>query len=691
MSEVLTRLRLPETWKGARHALTSVPWPAEREDVPRARAVGVESQAVALFEPKLTPRLRRFLLLVHAAGGLPGEVEIVGDRKKITGESPVPLEPISNVELAVIRENLDRHANSYVYSERGATILVGNREIGLTLGLLPNTSTAESVDDYSWWQWTRAERMWSGELAEAWRIGGHLVPYTPDAPGKWTSPDLTELGELLNQYCGDVLHGDLFLIVWRSGMIQVTAHFKSAYFHTFPKPVPAFPVIYLHGVTYDEMDVRPCGLMMGGRPNRISERGDNGDPAIESTVFQPWNDLRLLANKDRDNKLIYLPPGQSDILPAGVSRSIWFNIPPEGTLEPVARYQVPAGWYRQCGQLETENAGPAAQMAARCAEAIRASTETGGIDTGRVWRYLRRWEKLNKPQEDGAEWEGNLAQAMFTLAYQRQEPPDQWEIYLHQAYHAADVSVYHGSWMGRLECTAAFSAPLPKFRFGGLVYGYLETGDPYLLEVARSLAGVYMAMEWALEPRSAIGRDAYPLSCLMALWDYSADSLYLDFARQTATRLIATQEPDGGFSGQAGAGVLTGVSAKPGVRDIHFGSGILSPIALLEWATRDSRWPAEFLPALRKWADLMLSLQKEDGHWYVEGKSDEPYTLTGSGTLFSLVKAGEILKDRRCIAAVERYLRAMNEKNAYVLGTHAFLSAQYAHVADAALNEQTST
>jgi hypothetical protein len=294
---------------------------------------------------------------------------------------------------------------------------------------------------------------------------------------------------------------------------------------------------------------------------------------------------------------------------------------------------------------------------------------------------------MPRVEEDGAEWEGNLAQAMFTLAYQRGEDPDKaWELYLHHAYHAADVSVYHGAWMGRLECTAAFTAPLPKFRFGGFVYGYLETGDPYLLEIARSMAGVYMAMEWSLQPRIAIGRDTYPLTCLMALWDYDPQPLYLDFARQTAIRLLSTQNSDGSFSAQAGAGVLTGVSCKTALRDIHFGSGILSPIALLEWATRDSRWPADFLPRLRKWADLMLAEQQPDGHWH-KRDSNEPYTLTGSGTLWSLVKSSAILKDARYLQAVERYLDAMNQEQSTVLGTHAFLSAQYAHVADAAIQE----
>jgi hypothetical protein len=665
-------MKLPVLKKSshAQHALTSIPWPVERTDFPAVD--GVDHQIVTLFEPALKPRLKRYLLLTHRAEGLPDELRL-GGSLALQGSTR-----FSDVAINTIHEALD--TTKYVYRECDARISVAGRTLSLRMGLLPNTHTdrREDADAYSWWQWARAERVWSGPLAEAWRIGGHLVPYTIDTPGKWDRPELTHLGDLLNEYCGDILHGDLFAIIWRDGLLQLTAHFKSTYFHTWPKPVPAFPVLHLRGG--EEIQGCPGFLKHRDNPGFCATLSDGG------VVVRPWEDLRFLANKDKLDNYIYLPPEKTDVLPAGVSRTFRMNLSLNGGPTEVARYRVPASWYRACGAIEADTAGPAAQLGARNAQLIRESTETKGIDAGRVWRYLRRWEKLGAPQEDGAEWEGNLAQAMFTLAYQLDEDPARhWQTYLDQAYHAADVSVYHGAWMGRLECTAAFTAPLPKFRFGGFLYGYLETGDPYLLELSRSLAGVYMAMEWALQPRSAMGRDTYPLTCLMALWDYSADALYLDFARQTAVRLLSTQQDDGSFSSQAGAGVLTGVSAKTGPRDIHFGSGILSPIALLEWATRDPRWPDDFIPRLRRWADLMLRLQKDDGHWYVEGKSNEPYTLTGSGTVWSLIKAGEILNDRACIEAVRHYLRSMNETRNVVLGTHAFLSAQYAHVADAVL------
>jgi hypothetical protein len=617
------------------------------------------------------PRLRRFLLLNHRDGDLPAEMKLTG-----ASASREKTDYFSNCTIRTLRESMD--SKEYVYQECEAELSLAGGSMRLRLGLLPSEHAGSSdLNHYSWWQWSRAERLWSGELAEAWRIGGHLVPYTTDALGKWNRPDLTELGDMLNQFCGDILQGDVYLISWKSGLVQLTIHFKSAYFHTWPKEVAAFPVVLIDQTP----DFEPCDIMFGDSPPILRQTGD-------ATIIQPWQDLKFLASKTRNEELTYLPPARSDMLPAGVCRTFWFNVSLVGGSTRVVRYGVPPSWYHHCGEIETDRAGAAATLARRNVDLIDACTQKGGIDTGRVWRYLRRDIRLKQPQEDGAEWEGNLAQAMFALAYQRNEDPAvAWQLYLHHAYHAADVSVYHGAWMGRLECTAAFSAPLPKFRFGGFLYGYLETGDPYLLELARSVAGVYMAMEWALQPRSCMGRDAYPISCLMSLWDFDPQPLYLDFARQTITRLLSTQQPDGGFSTQAGAGVLTGVSCRAGVRDIHFGSGILAPVAIVEWATRDAprRWPDDLLPRLRKWADLMLSLQREDGHWYVEGTSNEPYTLTGAATVLTLIRAGQVLHDPSCLAAVNKYLNAMNEKNLSVLGTHAFLSAQYAHIADAAL------
>jgi hypothetical protein len=625
----------------------------------------VEAQLVALFEAHAPPRLRRYLLLCASDSVLPQQIEV-----RPAARPRAPSAPFSQIEIVTLKENLTK--GKYVYRECEARLTVPSRTIALRLGLLPSTEHCSLTTDHcSFWQWCRAERLWSGPLAEAWRIGGHLVPYTTDAKGKWDNKGLLTLGKQIAAHCGDALHGDLFLIVWKTGCIQATAHFKAGYFHYWPKPIPAFPVIWIGG----EFGVPPSGGICPQPP-----QGGTSNVSKDGLLLQPWTDLRVLANKTKDNQFVYLDPGTPDVLPAGVSRSYRFTLGGD-----VARYQISASWYRQCGVIETDHCGPAAEMASRSTALIREHTEREGFDAGRAWRYLRRDLRTGQPEEDGPEWEGNLAQAMFTLAYQSGESPaDYWDLYLHHAYHAADIAVYHGSWMARLECSATFTSPLPKFRFGGILAGYLETGDPYLLEIARSLAGVYMAMEWAHQPRECMGRDAYPLTSILSLWDYTAEPLYLDFARQTALRLLATQHDDDGFSGQAGAGVLGGTSCLPAKESIGFGSGLLAPIALLEWATRDNRWPGDFLPRLRKWAGLMLRVQPADGIWLNAGSTGQPYPLIGSAALFSLARAGKLLRDPRCAVSVRRFLDTMNARRDCVSGTHAFLSAQYAHVADAA-------
>ena len=78
----LVELNLPAGWRHARHALTSIPWPTDRDDVPAA--IGVDHQIVQLFEPQNRPRLMRFLLLAHDPQSLPQTLHISGgDRAEL--------------------------------------------------------------------------------------------------------------------------------------------------------------------------------------------------------------------------------------------------------------------------------------------------------------------------------------------------------------------------------------------------------------------------------------------------------------------------------------------------------------------------------------------------------------------------------------------------------------------------------
>jgi len=92
----------------AEHALTSIPWPADRLDMPAVE--GVASQVVSLFDPKLTPRLRRYLLLNHRVGGLPRELKIVARAPQAALASN-----FSDCTIHTLKEALD--SKEYVYRE----------------------------------------------------------------------------------------------------------------------------------------------------------------------------------------------------------------------------------------------------------------------------------------------------------------------------------------------------------------------------------------------------------------------------------------------------------------------------------------------------------------------------------------------------------------------------------------------
>ena len=49
-------------------------------------------------------------------------------------------------------------------------------------------------------------------------------------------------------------------------------------------------------------------------------------------------------------------------------------------------------------------------------------------------------------------------------------------------------------------------------RFSGIVLGYLETGDFYLLDTAQAVARNYISHHLQNWPRQGIGRDADPLN-----------------------------------------------------------------------------------------------------------------------------------------------------------------------------------
>lgn len=665
-------------------AMTSLPWPRGETRWPRAREV--TSQAVPLFDPEAPPSLKRFLLLAESRNGnLPPEITME------PAASTVQENARTQVEIISVKEG----EYPYYHREDEARFSVRDRTIGLRLGL-------QLDDGLSWWQWARAELLWSGPVADAWRIGGHIVTRTLKsfpaiAPGTSVEEMMAHRGlnmfDAMAEFGGWQIAADVFVLVFHCGLLQITAHFKNNYFMVPPEDVPGLPVIALTGL-HGHFGERQ---LHGGETRVDGGAGDCFDfsgcrryfsdahPGLlyedeGKVLLRPFERMEILSHKTKENKFLYLGEPHQKGLPAGVARSIRLSLGLNHQNPHVARYAAPADWYGQCGvfngRAQQAATGQAHQWAARSRDAIYQNTHSGGFDTGRVWRYLRRDIRGGVPQVDDAEWEGGTAQALLLDAYLRPETAGR-DLILHQIYHYADIAVHHGHMMVRCHGYNTPHFPLPMMRAGGLVLGYAETGDPYLLETARWVADTFMRMEETNQPRYSIGRDAYPLAGLMTLYDYTNDRRYLDFGRKLAVRLLATQTASGGFSGQGNVGI-GGKSNLWEERDIFIFSGLLAPIALLEWALRDNRHPPGFREQMGKWFELVLSFQTAQGWWPQDPEGARSYALLPAGLLFSLSAYHRLFGDKRGLAALQRYLDYALAQKEFTLGTHSFLAVLYA-------------
>ena len=675
------------------HAVVSLPWPADEKSIPSSPDALL--QCVDLFPDAESPSMKRQFCLLQNDAGLPKEVRI----EKDTAQASHPHEVTINWHT--LHETLDKE--KYTYCEQEARLDDGKRSFGLRLGWMLQGTAGTSSEDFTWWQWCAAEPAWSGPLAEAWRLGGYLATCSRNSAGgfpKQNGSNLLELSRRIVEEQGDVLHADVWVVWWRSGLVQLRVHFKTPYFHVEPRPMHGFPVIALtnsgalptEGNFSDnelqfpfgngQISLEPSGLMFEQNSQGRWMHPENG-----TAVLQPWNDLRVLANKDRTNTHHYLPPASTDTMPEGVSRSFSLNISLEGKTPPVSRYSVPPEWYRSCGVLACTASGSATAAASRGADLIKSNTRRGGFDTGFVWRYLRRDLRTGTPEEDGAEWDGDTAAGLWTLAYQKGEDPSLfWPLYEAIAVHAADIAVHHGRCLQRLENSVSFTAPMPKARFRGILNAYLETGDPYLLDVSTELATTYINLQTANLPRVAIGRDAWPVTSLLELHDHTGDALYLRASRRIIHALLRTQQPDGGFSSQAGAGRLSGMSSMPSKASIGFGSGLLAPVAIFEWARRDSEHlPVDFSQRINRWVKLMQDCLQKEGYWSQNQEIPVPYPLITTSAFFTLPQAAGLAGDQGLLAALGKAVEYLEKTTTHVNGTHAFLGCLHAHWAEASL------
>jgi len=275
-------------------------------------------------------------------------------------------------------------------------------------------------------------------------------------------------------------------------------------------------------------------------------------------IYQPYEGVEPMAGKHAKERTgdAYITRAGRHQIPKGMGRTVRM-VASIGSAEPeVAVYLLPDWLYGLSEDLcdspllpVRDNTFVTVKMAVNH---YRNNHFQGCFDDGAIPRS-------HYPGEPG--WEGEAPQAQFVAAYLTGESVD-YNLALRSAYHMADVAIDKTIFAVRMHGYGPPAQSLPMQRTLGLVAAYMETGDPYLLDTARSVTESAYWWDRHNWPRRSFGRDAAYICGLVYLYRYLGDPHYLDKAQEALHRVAVCQLPDGSFADQ---GDTTGIHAAMNV------------------------------------------------------------------------------------------------------------------------------
>jgi hypothetical protein len=430
-----------------------------------------------------------------------------------------------------------------------------NATLGLRMGLMVSGSC-------HWWQWVTMEVVDDGPVCRTIRAAGTIPVYWERHESPEAKLAATNRAEYPWFHKHNHVRGEVLARCYANGVIELSMRHVNGRFFTEGgvvegvTPIIGFrsqggdwptqpePITGRHRWHWERvsLDSWAAGnLVSDQHPGRAWRDG-------KMCIYQPYEGVEALAGEPARSRTgsPYLSRAQDHRIPKGMGRTVRM-VASLGPAEPdVAVYLLPDWWYGLSEDLCDASVLPVRdQTFASVEEAIayyRTCHLAGCFDDGAV-------QRSSSAPEPG--WEGEAPQAQFVAAYLTGESQD-YDLALRSAYHLADVAVDKALFAVRMHAYNPPAQSLPMQRTSGMVAAYLETGDPYLLDTARSVTESAYSWDRANWPRRSFGRDAAYIRGLVYLYRYFGDPGDLDRAREALLRLASTQLPDGSFADQGG-------------------------------------------------------------------------------------------------------------------------------------------
>ncbi len=370
------------------------------------------------------------------------------------------------------------------------------------------------------WHDVQIDPLWENQVAQAVRIGGII-------------------------YNGDTyLRVDVYLVLFANGVADIAAHFVNTKLHIEGNEYHGLPMIRLAGDGLQPIDAI---VPADGLRHQLGDVAINlADCAVLSSIKRPGRiinggDFVLWCPFSRTSFPL-IEDAQAVEWFAGFARTVRMQLSLSDAPPVIARYRAPNWWYALCDELWPGQylpvRGGAENLGEATADNIRMHMARGRFHAGFAY----------KGGNDGDSGIGLLQNYYLTGR------PELLEDALVYCYFWADLMVDHtdftshqtrGGWPWK---TCAYC----KFR--DVLMGYLETGDPYLLDLTEMCAESYWQWFRANWPRDAIGRDAFSVAAWALMWRFldtqHARERCAEFVRMLQTVLDA----NGTVGGQMGVG-----------------------------------------------------------------------------------------------------------------------------------------
>ncbi len=559
----LLQLSNAEPREDARIAMVSLPVPMNTR-LPTGLA-GVATQSVDIgWWPdsrsggKRVPRRR--LLFALGKGPLQSTYRL--------GKSPSYTGPNSRVSVSIPIVHKDHGMMPHEVGE--LRFAAGKKSFGLRMGV-------RWRDEIHWWEWLRMETLWSGPLVTAYRIGGciEIVPLTFDdivkKDEKTPGAAIIKSNWLHRQ---DWLLGEVFVLCFANGVVQLTCrHVNNHRFDEGREQQETVPLIGLSvkdaGAVDHSLDGTVSRFALGGisldlgdampfvskeHPGFLRKEGDHpsqGDSSHNMIIYQPYEGVEIAGghtNRERDDG--FLVRASEKKVPKGVARTVRFSASLSEVSPAISQLVVPDWWYGASGDLWPDHVLPVHDAWDKRVDATYHANakDHGGRFDDNVMAHT---------------WEGESPYAQMLYFYRGGNLAHR-RAALRDAYHMADIAFDHSTETIRMtEYPLDGSIAPPLFRTVGMLFGYLETGDPYLLECAESASSHWYWMDRHMWPRYAYGRDGASIRGLVFLWDYLGKEDYRAMARDCMGRLIQCQQADGSYRDQGSGTGIHGGSHMP--------------------------------------------------------------------------------------------------------------------------------